>query len=71
LFEVAASHDEVAEEAMTYDIRDYALDKLATYYHEADLYRMLPRKSWRSRVAQILYTMAERVEPARDVVFSD
>lgn len=37
--------------------------KMARYQAEAALYRALPRRSLRSRVARVLWQLAERLEP--------
>jgi hypothetical protein len=42
---------------------DQEHEKLARYRLEAEVYRQLPRRTWRRGAAQLLRGLAERLEP--------
>jgi hypothetical protein len=57
----------VAEEAIevSYQLEREMHERVSRYQEEADLHRLLPHPSLRSRVARALRAVADRVEPAR------
>ena len=46
-------------------VREQAEEKLTAYRLEADIWRQLPKRAWRTELAQVLRTVAERLEPTR------
>jgi hypothetical protein len=65
-FEIALVHDVVQEVSMNpYAVTDIK-EKLARYHHEADIAR-LTKGRWRKRWAEVLHTIADRLEPPAKV----
>ena len=49
---------------------EQATEKLATYRLEAEIQRQLPKRVWRTELAQVLRSLVERLEAARTVPVS-
>lgn len=53
------------------NIYEQAKDKLTTYRLEAEVQRQLPKRVWRTELARVLRTVAERLDPATPALTPD